>query len=115
MALCPPRRCGENVEESGCFLWLTCTQHQPETMAASKSNASSKSGSKDRNSDDNEEEQAELCPGFKDVDAFVKVSRLNQAGRKVLVREASGSPATWSSLLATSCSHVISSVLVEKM
>ncbi|XP_070766578.1 exosome complex component 10 isoform X2 [Enoplosus armatus] len=41
-------------------------------MASSKRNDSSNSGPQDTNSDTNDEEKAELCPGFKDVDAFVK-------------------------------------------
>lgn len=43
-------------------------------MASSKSNDSTNSGLQGTNSDANDEEKAELCPGFKDVDAFVKVS-----------------------------------------
>lgn len=45
-----------------------------ETMASSKTNDSSNSGVQDTTSDTNDEEKSELCPGFKDVDAFVKVS-----------------------------------------
>lgn len=41
-------------------------------MNSSKSNASSNSGRQDSNTDTNDEENAELCPGFKDADAFVK-------------------------------------------
>ncbi|XP_044067461.1 exosome component 10 [Siniperca chuatsi] len=41
-------------------------------MASSKSNDSTNSGLQDTNSDTNDEENAELCTGFKDVDAFVK-------------------------------------------
>lgn len=39
-------------------------------MASAKSNDSTNSGLQDTNDDD----KNELCPGFKDVDAFVKVS-----------------------------------------
>nr|XP_046253433.1 exosome component 10 [Scatophagus argus] len=41
-------------------------------MATSKSNVSTNSGLKDTTSDATDEETNELCPGFKDVDAFVK-------------------------------------------
>ncbi|CAB1433245.1 unnamed protein product [Pleuronectes platessa] len=41
-------------------------------MASSKSNDSEKSGLQDSNAENNDEEKEELCPGFKDVDAFVK-------------------------------------------
>uniref|UniRef100_A0A8C4IIR4 Exosome component 10 n=1 Tax=Dicentrarchus labrax TaxID=13489 RepID=A0A8C4IIR4_DICLA len=41
-------------------------------MASSKSNQSSNSRLQDMNSDTNDDENGELCPGFKDVDAFVK-------------------------------------------
>lgn len=52
-------------------------------MSSSNNNKSTNSGLQDGNSDPNDEEQNELCPGFKDVDAFVKVSevsRLDAAG-----------------------------------
>uniref|UniRef100_A0A4W6CD38 Exosome complex component 10 n=1 Tax=Lates calcarifer TaxID=8187 RepID=A0A4W6CD38_LATCA len=41
-------------------------------MNSSKTNNSTNSGTQDSNSDANDEEKPELCPGFKDVDAFVK-------------------------------------------
>ncbi|TKS77447.1 Exosome component 10 [Collichthys lucidus] len=41
-------------------------------MAASRSGVSANSGPQDTSSDTNDEEKGELCPGFKDVDAFVK-------------------------------------------
>ncbi|XP_040007563.1 exosome component 10 [Xiphias gladius] len=41
-------------------------------MDSSKSNDSTNSGPQDGNSDTKDEEKTELCPGFKDVDAFVK-------------------------------------------
>lgn len=41
-------------------------------MASSKSNSSTNSGLQGNSSDTNDEDKAELCPGFKDVDAFVK-------------------------------------------
>ncbi|XP_059189990.1 exosome component 10 [Centropristis striata] len=41
-------------------------------MASSKSNTSTNSGVQDDNSDTTDEEKNELCPGFKDADAFVK-------------------------------------------
>ncbi|KAF7660933.1 hypothetical protein LDENG_00272540 [Lucifuga dentata] len=41
-------------------------------MESSKSHVSSSSGREDSNSDINQEETNELCPGFKDVDSFVK-------------------------------------------
>ncbi|KAM6983190.1 exosome complex component 10 [Tautogolabrus adspersus] len=41
-------------------------------MAARKKSDSTNSSLKDTNSDTNDEENNELCPGFKDVDAFVK-------------------------------------------
>lgn len=43
-------------------------------MASAKSNDSTNSGLQDTNSDTNDDDKNELCPGFKDVDAFVKVS-----------------------------------------
>ena len=60
--------------------WLTCTQ----MMASAKSGGSTNSGLQDMNSDNNDEEN-ELCPGFKDVDAFVKVSEATEAGRRVIL------------------------------
>lgn len=48
-------------------------------MAASHSGVPTNSGLQDTSSDTNDEEKGELCPGFKDVDAFVKVSELTQA------------------------------------
>lgn len=50
-------------------------------MEPSKSKDSKNSGRQENNSDSNEEEEKELCPGFKDVDAFVKVSKRNQLER----------------------------------
>ncbi|XP_026224754.1 exosome component 10 isoform X2 [Anabas testudineus] len=41
-------------------------------MASSNDNKSTEGGFQDGNSDPNDEETNELCPGFKDVDAFVK-------------------------------------------
>ncbi|XP_061592397.1 exosome component 10 [Cololabis saira] len=41
-------------------------------MSSSKSNNSAKSAVADGNSDANDEDKNELCPGFKDADAFVK-------------------------------------------
>ncbi|KAM3617675.1 uncharacterized protein V6R79_009522 [Siganus canaliculatus] len=41
-------------------------------MASSKNEGSSNSGHKDANSDTSDEANNELCPGFKDADAFVK-------------------------------------------
>ncbi|XP_019945092.2 exosome complex component 10 [Paralichthys olivaceus] len=41
-------------------------------MSSSKTNASAKSDPQDSNAENNDEEKDELCPGFKDVDAFVK-------------------------------------------
>lgn len=41
-------------------------------MASLKTNDSANSGPQDTNSDANDEDKNELCPGFKDVDAFVK-------------------------------------------
>lgn len=43
-------------------------------MASSKANDSSNSGVQDTTSDTNYDDKSELCPGFKDADAFVKVS-----------------------------------------
>ncbi len=51
-------------------------------MASLKSNDSANSGIQDTNSDTNDEDKNELCPGFKDVDAFVKVSELSKAERE---------------------------------
>lgn len=47
-------------------------------MDSSKTNDSSNSGRQDSNTDANDEEKPELCPGFKDADAFVKVSELTE-------------------------------------
>ncbi|CAK6951260.1 exosome component 10 [Scomber scombrus] len=41
-------------------------------MDSSKSKDSSKSDREDSNTDNNDDEKAEVCPGFKDADAFVK-------------------------------------------
>lgn len=43
-------------------------------MDSSKSNDSTNSGLRDATSQNNDEEQDELCPGFRNADAFVKVS-----------------------------------------
>lgn len=43
-------------------------------MASGKSRDSAKSGPKETSPDTTDEEKPELCDGFKDVDAFVKVS-----------------------------------------
>ena len=72
-------------------------------MDSSKS--SSTSGPQDTNSDANDEEKSDLCPGFKDVDAFVKVS---EAGRRVSEFGLTVRWATWMCLLASSCGHIIS-------
>ena len=47
-------------------------------MASSKSNESTNSGLQDSTAENNGEEQEELCPGFKDVDAFVKVGERSE-------------------------------------
>lgn len=47
-------------------------------MDSSKSKDSSKSGREDSNTDNSDDEKAELCPGFKDADAFVKVSEITK-------------------------------------
>lgn len=44
-------------------------------MDSSKSKDSSNSGRQDSNPDTTDEDKPELCPGFKDADAFVKVSK----------------------------------------
>lgn len=45
-------------------------------MASSKSKEAKKSSPKDKaSSEPKEDDETELCPGFKDVDAFVKVSK----------------------------------------
>lgn len=44
-------------------------------MASSKKKGLKSSGPKDSNLDTNDEDKTELCPGFRDVDAFVKVSK----------------------------------------
>lgn len=44
--------------------------------SSSKSSDSTNSGLKDNSSDPSDEDKPELCPGFRDVDAFVKVSEL---------------------------------------
>lgn len=43
-------------------------------MASLKSNGSTTSGPQEPSSDAKDDDRSELCPGFKDVDAFVKVS-----------------------------------------
>lgn len=50
-------------------------------MASSKNKGTKKSDSQDTNQEATEEEKTELCPGFKDVDAFVKVSKTDAKGR----------------------------------
>lgn len=52
-------------------------------MEPSKSDDSTNSGVQRNNSDSDEEEENELCPGFKDVDAFVKVSKRKQPAETV--------------------------------
>lgn len=56
-------------------------------MASSKSNDSTNSGLQDANSDTNDEGKNELCPGFKDVDAFVKVSERRKRDAECLSSE----------------------------
>lgn len=46
------------------------------TMKSSKSNHSTDSGLVEGNSETTDEGKNELCPGFKDADAFVKVSKV---------------------------------------
>lgn len=54
-------------------------------MASSKSKEAKKSGSKDKtNSEPKEDDETELCPGFKDVDAFVKVSKKKKSKKEAL-------------------------------
>lgn len=62
-------------------------------MASSKSKEAKKSVSKDKtNSEPKEDDEPELCPGFKDVDSFVKVSKNKTKRRRSLyVRQASSS------------------------
>lgn len=63
-------------------------------MASLNNSKSTNSGLQEGNSEPNDEERNELCPGFKDVDAFVKVSV-----------PSSTQQATWMSLLAKGCIH----------
>lgn len=62
-------------------------------MASSKSKEAKKSVSKVKTSSDpKEDDETELCPGFKDVDSFVKVSKKKKTRRRSLyVRQASSS------------------------
>lgn len=54
-------------------------------MASLKSKEAKKSGSKDKTSSEpKEDDEPELCPGFKDVDSFVKVSKKNKTKKKPL-------------------------------
>lgn len=46
-------------------------------MDSSKRKDSSNTVFADPNSENNDEEKEDLCPGFKDADAFVKVSELS--------------------------------------
>jgi len=55
-------------------------------MDSSKSNDSTNRGLQDSDSDVNEEDKNELCPGFKDADAFVKVSVHNQVVTEFLAQ-----------------------------
>lgn len=55
-------------------------------MDSSKSNDSTNSGPQDGNSDTKDEEKTELCPGFKDVDAFVKVSEVTKVDPEFCVQ-----------------------------
>lgn len=56
-----------------------CSIHN-KIMASSKSKSARKNDPQDTNLETTEEDKGELCPGFKDVDAFVKVSKTNAAG-----------------------------------
>lgn len=73
-------------------------------MASSKSKGARKNDSQDTNLETTEEDKSELCPGFKDVDAFVKVSKTNAeevAARIKLAAAAAAAVqgATWIRLL----------------
>lgn len=58
-------------------------------MASSKSNDSTNSGVQDTSSDTNDDDKNELCPGFKDVEAFVKVSERATPGAQFCVQASS--------------------------
>lgn len=58
-------------------------------MASSKSNDSTNSGLQDASSDTNDDDKDELCPGFKDVEAFVKVSERATPGAQFCVQASS--------------------------
>lgn len=72
-------------------------------MASSKSKGARKNDSQDTNLETTEEDKSELCPGFKDVDAFVKVSKTNAeevaARIKLAAAAAAVQGATWIRLL----------------
>lgn len=71
-------------------------------MASSKSKGARKNDSQDTNLETTEEDKSELCPGFKDVDAFVKVSKTNAevaARTKLAAAAAAVQGATWIRLL----------------
>lgn len=69
-------------------------------MASSKSKGARKNESQETSPETTEEDKTELCPGFKDVDAFVKVSKTK--AEEVAVRSklaAAFHGATWIRLL----------------
>lgn len=80
-----------------------CSIHN-KIMASSKSKGARKNDSQVTNLETTEEDKSELCPGFKDVDAFVKVSNKNAeevAARIKLAAAAAAAlqGATWIRLL----------------
>lgn len=70
-------------------------------MASSKSKGARKNDSQEATPEAAEEDKTELCPGFKDVDAFVKVSKIENreeaAVRSKLAAAVHG--ATWIGVL----------------
>lgn len=53
-------------------------------MASLKSSDSSKGINQDASSDNSDDDKSQLCPGFKDVDSFVKVSEQTTQGADFL-------------------------------
>lgn len=72
-------------------------------MASSKSKSARKNDSQETSPETTEEDTTELCPGFKDVDAFVKVSKTR--AEEVAVRSKLAAALQWQRGLGFCCDH----------
>lgn len=96
----PRSRAGDAEEEKQeAAAGSTCSFHI-KIMASSKSKGARKNDSRETIPETTEEDKTELCPGFKDVDAFVKVSKMKAKEVALLSKLAAASQgAAWIMLL----------------